>query len=91
MLYQATKGIVPMEVFTRGFKGDYSAFLYKGYKEAVKKSIHLARDFKVVELGIVDPDILVSELSMPTALHNRIVAFERLAAVERWLHHAMNE
>lgn len=91
MLYQATKGIVPMEVFTRGFKGDYSAFLYKGYKEAVKKSIHLARDFKVVELGIVDPDILISELSMPTALHNRIVAFERLAAVERWLHHAMNK
>lgn len=88
MLYEATKGIVPREVFTRGFKGDYSTFLYKGYKEAVKKNIHVVRDFKAVELGIVDPDILVSELSMPTALHNRIVAFERLAAVERWLHNA---
>lgn len=90
MLYQATKGIVPSEVFTRGFKGDYSTFLYKGYKESVRKNIHQVRDFKVVELGIVDPDILVSELSMPTALHNRVVAFERLAAVERWLHNAMN-
>jgi asparagine synthase (glutamine-hydrolysing) len=90
MLYQATKGIVPREVFTRGFKGDYSTFLYKGYKESAKKNIHIVRDFKVVELGIVDPDILVSELSMPTALHNRIVAFERLSAVERWLHNAMS-
>ncbi|MFJ8516213.1 asparagine synthase-related protein [Lysinibacillus xylanilyticus] len=90
MLYQATKGIVPSEVFTRGFKGDYSTFLYKGYKESVKKYIHVVRDFKVVELGIVDPDILVSELSMPTALHNRIVAFERLSAVERWLNNAMS-
>lgn len=90
MLYQATKGIVPREVFTRGFKGDYSTFLYQGYKESVKKNIHAVRDFKVVELGIVDPDILVSELSMPTALHNRIEAFERLSAVERWLHNAMS-
>ncbi|MED3801035.1 asparagine synthase C-terminal domain-containing protein [Lysinibacillus xylanilyticus] len=90
MLYQATKGIVPSEVFTRGFKGDYSTFLYKGYKESVKKNIHVVRDFKVVELGIVDPDILVSELSMPTALHDRIVAFERLSAVERWLNNAMS-
>ncbi|WP_036695730.1 asparagine synthase C-terminal domain-containing protein [Paenibacillus taiwanensis] len=90
MLYRAIKGIVPSEVFTRGFKGDYSSFLYKGYKESAKKNIHAVRDFKVVELGIVDPDILVSELSMPTALHNRIVAFERLTAVERWLHNAMS-
>lgn len=90
MLYQATKGIVPREVFTRGFKGDYSTFLYKGYKESVKRNIHAVRDFKIVELGIVDPDILVSELSMPTALHNRVEAFERLSAVERWLHNAMS-
>ncbi|KAF6569855.1 hypothetical protein JDW19_21440 [Paenibacillus polymyxa] len=90
MLYQATKGIVPHEVFTRGFKGDYSTFLYNGYKESVKKNVHAVRDFKVVELGIVDPDILVSELSMPTALRDRIIAFERLSAVERWLHNAMS-
>ncbi|MMZ60293.1 Asparagine synthase [compost metagenome] len=90
MLYQATKGIVPREVFTRGFKGDYSTFLYNGYKESVKKNVHVVRDFKVVELGIVDPDLLVSELSMPTALRDRIIAFERLSAVERWLHNAMS-
>lgn len=90
MLYQALKGIIPIEVFSRGFKGDYSAFLYRGYKDAVKKNIHRVRDFNVVKLGLVDPDILVSELSMPTALHNRIVAFERLAAVERWLQNALN-
>lgn len=90
MLYKATKGIVPIEVFTRGFKGDYSTFLFDSYKEAVKKNIHIVRDFKVVELGIVDPDILVNELSMPTAMQDRIVDFERLAAVERWLHNAMS-
>ncbi|MDQ0232886.1 asparagine synthase-related protein [Metabacillus malikii] len=90
MLYKATKGIVPIEVFTRGFKGDYSTFLYNAYKEAVKKNIHLVREFKVVELGIVDPEILVNVLSLPTALGDRIADFERLTAVERWLHNAIS-
>ena len=47
--------------------------------------------FKLVELGIVDADILISELSMPSALHTRVEAFERLAAVERWLRVALKE
>ncbi|MEK3924023.1 asparagine synthase C-terminal domain-containing protein [Paenibacillus sp. FSL K6-2393] len=85
MLHKATVGIVPSEVFTRGFKGDYSTALYKGYKEAVNEIISIVKDLNVVKLGVVDPDILVSELSMPTALHNRVIDFERLCAVERWL------
>ena len=40
---------------------------------------------KLVEMGIVDPDKLLVELSMPTALHGRIENFERLVCVERWI------
>lgn len=63
--------------------------MYKSYKEAVKKHSQQVHQFKLVELGIVDADILISELSMPSALHTRVEAFERLAAVERWLRVAL--
>ncbi|HCN74755.1 asparagine synthase-related protein [Pseudolactococcus plantarum] len=85
ILYKSTKGIVPKNIFTRGFKGDYSKELYKSYKIAVKEYSQKIRQFKLVEWGIVDADILISELSMPTALHSRIESFERLVSVERWI------
>ncbi|MFD2307270.1 asparagine synthase C-terminal domain-containing protein [Enterococcus termitis] len=91
ILYNATKGLVAKNIFTRGFKGDYSTGLYKSYKEAVKGYTQQIKKFKLVEWGIVDADILISELSMPTALHSRIESFERLAAVERWLRVAMKK
>jgi asparagine synthase (glutamine-hydrolysing) len=91
ILYNATKGLVSKNIFTRGFKGDYSTSLYKSYKEAVKKHSQQVHQFKLVELGIVDADILISELSMPSALHTRVEAFERLAAVERWLRVALKK
>ena len=34
-----------------------------------KKHSQQVHQFKLVELGIVDADILISELSMPSALH----------------------
>jgi asparagine synthase (glutamine-hydrolysing) len=91
ILYNSTKGLVSKNIFTRGFKGDYSTGLYKSYKEAVKKYSQQVHQFKLVELGIIDADILISELSMPSALHTRVEAFERLAAVERWLRAALKK
>lgn len=91
ILYKSTKGIVSKSIFTRGSKGDYSTSLYKSYKEAAKNYSQEVRNFKLVELGIVDADILISELSMPTALHSRIELFERLVAVERWLRVALKK
>ncbi|MGH1830168.1 asparagine synthase-related protein [Enterococcus gilvus] len=89
ILYHSTKGLVSKNIFTRGFKGDYSTGLYKSYKDAVNNYSHQIHHFKLVELGIIDADILISELSMPSALHTRVEAFERLAAVERWLRVAL--
>ena len=91
ILYNSTKGLVSKNIFTRGFKGDYSSGLYRSYKKAVKKYSQQVPQFKLVELGIVDSDILISELSMPSALHTRVESFERLAAVERWLRVALKK
>ncbi|OTN90594.1 hypothetical protein A5819_003094 [Enterococcus sp. 7E2_DIV0204] len=84
-LYYATKGITPRDIFTRGFKGDYSEGMYESYKKATKYNYNQIRDFKLVDLGLVDPDKLLFEQSMPTALDDRIESFDRLSAVERWL------
>jgi len=87
-LYNSLKGIIPQEVFTRGFKGDYSTGRYKEFNEAISNIRNQIWDFKLVELGLIDPDILISELSMPNALQDRVESFERLVAVERWVRNA---
>lgn len=85
ILQKVTNGIVPIDVFTRGFKGDYSNELYQGYELSSKDMMRDINSLKLVEMGIVDPDKLLVELSMPTALHGRIENFERLVCVERWI------
>ncbi|MDD7184035.1 MULTISPECIES: asparagine synthase-related protein [Bacillota] len=87
MLYEALKGIVPEEVFTRGVKGDYSKALYEGYKLAAKKFKDDIKDFELVKRGIIDEAKLRAELSMPTALQSRIEYFVRVCSLERWVRH----
>ncbi|MFH0402979.1 asparagine synthase-related protein [Streptococcus sp. A23] len=85
VLQKALKGIVPIEVFNRGFKGDYSDALYSGYREAVRKNFHKLEQFEVVKMGIVDVEKLKLELSLPAGNPNKIDYFERLCSVERWI------
>lgn len=85
ILYEILKGIVPVEVFTRGVKGDYSNELFEGYRVAAKEYAGEIRDFELAKMGIIDAEILSSELSMPTALQDRIEYFVRVCVLERWL------
>lgn len=85
MLKKALKGIVPDEIFSRGFKGDYSDALYSGYNKAVNDYYDKLDDFLLVKMGIVNVEKLRLELSLPTGNPSRIDFFERLCSVERWL------
>lgn len=85
ILYEILKGIVPEEVFTRGVKGDYSKALYEGYKLAATKYRDNIKNFELVKLGIIDSEKLISELSMPTALQDRVEYFVRVCSLERWV------
>lgn len=85
MLYESLKGIVPERIFIRGVKGDYSDALYEGYKYATDKYKNHIQEFELVKIGIIDSEKLVSELSMPTALQDRIEFFVRVCALERWI------
>lgn len=88
-LYNSLKGIMPMEVFTRGYKGDYTASRYKEFNKALPKIRDEIFDFELVKRGLVNPDKLLPELSMPNILQDKVEAFERLVAVERWVRNAM--
>ena len=85
ILQRALKGIVPIEVFNRGFKGDYSDALYSGYREAVRKNFHRLEQFELVKMGIVDVEKLKLELSLPAGNPSKIDYFEKLCSVERWI------
>lgn len=85
ILQKALKGIVPIEVFNRGFKGDYSDALYSGYREAVRKNFHNLEQFELVKMGIIDVEKLKLEMSLPTGNPNKIDYFEKLCSVERWI------
>lgn len=85
VLQKALKGIVPIEVFNRGVKGDYSDALYGGYREAVHKNFHKLEQFELVKMGIVDVEKLKLELSLPAGNPNKIDYFEKLCSVERWI------
>lgn len=85
ILQKALKGIVPIEVFNRGFKGDYSDALYSGYREAVRKNFHNLEQFELVKMGIVDVEKLKLEMSLPAGNPSKIDYFEKLCSVERWI------
>ncbi|HEX1664938.1 TPA: asparagine synthetase [Streptococcus pneumoniae] len=80
ILQKALKGIVPIEVFNRGFKGDYS-----GYREAVRKNFHNLEQFELVKMGIIDVEKLKLEMSLPAGNPSKIDYFEKLCSVERWI------
>lgn len=85
MLQKALKGIVPTEIFSRGFKGDYSEALYDGYKIAIRKNLSNLENFELVKMGIVNVETLKIELSLPSGNPSKIDFFERFCAVERWI------
>lgn len=85
VLQKALNGIVPIEVFNRGVKGDYSDALYSGYREAVRKNFHKLEQFELVKMGIVDVEKLKLELSLPSGNPSKIDYFEKLCSVERWV------
>ncbi len=85
MLYESLKGIVPLEVFTRGVKGDYSSAFYNDYRAAASKWIGRTKDFLLSKIGIIDSECLDRELSMPSSKTDRVDNFMRLCNVERWL------
>ncbi|MDS3499593.1 putative asparagine synthetase [Streptococcus pneumoniae] len=85
ILQKALKGIVPIEVFNRGFKGDYSDALYSGYREAVRKNFHNLEQFELVKMGIIDVEKLKLEMSLPAGNPSKIDYFEKLCSVERWI------
>lgn len=84
-LYKIMNGVIPKELFYRGSKGDYSTTLYQGYRVAKKQYNSYFDEFELVKLGIIDANILIQELSMPTANPTRIDFFERVCNMERWL------
>lgn len=85
MLYETLKGIVPLEIFTRGVKGDYSSALYNGYRSASKKWIGKTHEFELAKLGIINPDILDCNLSMPSSNYEKVDDFMKVCNLERWL------
>lgn len=89
-LYKALKGIVPEEVFKRGVKGDYSDALYEGYREAASKYCKEIKDFELARMGIINAEMLSTELSMPSAVHNRVDEFMRVCNAERWIRQVKN-
>lgn len=89
-LYKLMNGVMPKELFFRGSKGDYSTTLYQSYRVAKKQYNQYFDEFELVKLGIVDANILIQELSMPTANPTRIDFFERVCNMERWLRQLKN-
>lgn len=85
MLQKSMRGIVPNEIFSRGFKGDYSEALYSGYNKSIIKVVEKLDEFELVKMGIVDKEKLKIDFSLPTGNPNRIDFFERLCMMERWI------
>lgn len=85
ILYEILKGIVPLEVFTRGVKGDYSYALFDSYRTVAYDYREEIKNFELTKMGIIDAEMLSLELSMPTALQERIEYFMRVCILERWI------
>ncbi|WP_028517895.1 asparagine synthase-related protein [Ruminococcus flavefaciens] len=85
MLYEALKGIVPLEVFTRGVKGDYSSAFYNDYRAAAAKWMGKTKEFFLSKLDVINHESLDRELSMPSSNFERVDFFMRVCNIERWL------
>lgn len=85
ILYQTLKGIVPVDIFTRRVKGDYSSPLYSSYRKFVKENSDHIWNTELVRREIVDGEKLTSILSLPTANPIIIEFFEKFCILERWI------
>ena len=85
ILYQTLKGIVPVDIFTKRVKGDYSSPLYSSYRKFVKENSDHIWNTELVRREIVDGEKLTSILSLPTANPIIIEFFEKFCILERWI------
>lgn len=84
-LYKCLEGIVPLGLFTRPVKGEYSVSLYDSWDAAKSKLINGLSTGLLASMNLLDVDKLRKEASLPMSDSRLLFSLERVAAVERWL------
>ena len=86
LLRAAMAPLVPAPVLDRQVKGDYSAEDYLGARDCRDELRRRVRQSPLLELGVIDPNAVVSALErITTGLPAPVAAFNRLLGVDLWL------
>ncbi len=86
LLTVAVNGLVPAQLLERPTKGDYSACLYAGLRQAAPHLRELLTDPLLAKLGVIDTGQLRSALDDATAgLAFPLAALSDVIAAEQWL------
>ncbi|WP_258184400.1 MULTISPECIES: asparagine synthase-related protein [unclassified Bifidobacterium] len=89
VLYRALKGIVPETIFRRTVKGDHSYSLYTAWQRSKDMLLDSIAGGVLDEAGLINVPIIQRRASMPMPDITFLFEMQRVAAVERWLRHAI--
>lgn len=85
LLATAMHGVVPSEILERRSKGEFSAEIYEGLRQNLSRLLDLCEDSRLAHRGLIDPEVLRTQLVTPGPLARQLGIFGPTLALESWL------
>lgn len=85
LLADAMRGIVPDQLRGRSTKGEFGEDIRRGMRRNLPAILEMFADSELAARGLIDPDILRTELALPQPDNTTVQALENLLGCESWL------
>ncbi|MGW5003097.1 asparagine synthase-related protein [Streptomyces hydrogenans] len=85
LLAEAMTGIVPSEILNRSTKGEFSGDIRTGRRRYLSKILDVFSDSALAGRGLIDADLLRTQVLAPQADMTLTIALEHLLGCETWL------
>ncbi|MFJ3099052.1 asparagine synthase-related protein [Streptomyces hydrogenans] len=85
LLAEAMSGIVPSEILSRSTKGEFSGDIRSGRRRYLSKVLDVFSDSMLADRGLIDADLLRTQILAPQADMTLIISLEQLLGCETWL------
>ncbi|MFK0226643.1 asparagine synthase-related protein [Streptomyces sp. NPDC090303] len=88
LLAEAMTGITPNEILSRSTKGEFSGDIRRGRRRYLSKVLDVFSDSALASRGLIDADLLRTEILSPQADMTLTISLEQLLGCETWLRSA---